>query len=307
MMQGVVTKSTGSWYTVLFENGQQMECRLKGKFRLDGIKHTNPIAVGDKVTVEQEPDEETGVIIKLTDRHNYIIRKSNNLSKQTQVLAANMDQAMLIVTLFFPRTSSGFMDRFLVTAEAYHIPVTIVFNKIDLYGEEALTILAQYEKLYQSLGYKTLRTSAAKRIGIDEFRQVLKDKTTLLAGHSGVGKSSLINCINPEIAQRVGAVSNYSEKGMHTTTFAEMFELLPRTFIIDTPGIKDLGLVDIKEQELSHYFPEMRELINECRFNNCKHLNEPGCAVLRALEEGHIDEERYINYLSMLRNEDIHH
>ncbi|HLP32435.1 MAG TPA: ribosome small subunit-dependent GTPase A [Bacteroidia bacterium] len=306
-MQGVVTKSTGSWYTVLFENGQQMECRLKGKFRLDGIKHTNPIAVGDKVTVEQEPDEETGVIIKLTDRHNYIIRKSNNLSKQTQVLAANMDQAMLIVTLFFPRTSSGFMDRFLVTAEAYHIPVTIVFNKIDLYGEEALTILAQYEKLYQSLGYKTLRTSAAKRIGIDEFRQVLKDKTTLLAGHSGVGKSSLINCINPEIAQRVGAVSNYSEKGMHTTTFAEMFELLPRTFIIDTPGIKDLGLVDIKEQELSHYFPEMRELINECRFNNCKHLNEPGCAVLRALEEGHIDEERYINYLSMLRNEDIHH
>lgn len=307
MMQGVVTKSTGSWYTVLFENGQQMECRLKGKFRLDGIKHTNPIAVGDKVTVEQEPDEETGVIIKLTDRHNYIIRKSNNLSKQTQVLAANMDQAMLIVTLFFPRTSSGFMDRFLVTAEAYHIPVTIVFNKIDLYGEEALTILAQYEKLYQSLGYKTLRTSAAKRLGIDEFQQVLKDKTTLLAGHSGVGKSSLINCINPEIAQRVGAVSNYSEKGMHTTTFAEMFELLPDTFIIDTPGIKDLGLVDIKEQELSHYFPEMRELINECRFNNCKHLNEPGCAVLRALEEGHIDEERYINYLSMLRNEDIHH
>jgi ribosome biogenesis GTPase len=251
--------------------------------------------------------KDTGLIVKLTDRHNYIVRKSNNLSKQTQVLAANMDQAMLIVTLFFPRTSSGFMDRFLVTAEAYHIPVTIVFNKIDLYGEEALTILAQYEKLYQSLGYKTLRTSAAKRMGIDEFQQVLKDKTTLLAGHSGVGKSSLINCINPEIAQRVGAVSNYSEKGMHTTTFAEMFELLPGTFIIDTPGIKDLGLVDIKEQELSHYFPEMRELINECRFNNCKHLNEPGCAVLRALEEGHIDEERYINYLSMLRNEDIHH
>ena len=307
MMQGVVTKSTGSWYTVLFKDGRHMECRLKGKFRLDGIKHTNPIAVGDKVTVEQEPDEETGVIIKLSDRHNYIIRKSNNLSKQTQVLAANMDQAMLIVTLFFPRTSSGFMDRFLVTAEAYHIPVTIVFNKIDLYGEEALTILVQYEKLYQSLGYKTLRTSAAKRLGIDEFQQVLKDKTTLLAGHSGVGKSSLINCINPEIAQRVGAVSNYSEKGMHTTTFAEMFELLPDTFIIDTPGIKDLGLVDIIEQELSHYFPEMRELINECRFNNCKHLNEPGCAVLRALEEGHIDEERYISYLSMLRNEDIHH
>lgn len=307
MMQGIVTKSTGSWYTVLFKNGQHMECRLKGKFRLDGIKHTNPIAVGDKVTVEQEPDKDTGLIVKLTDRHNYIIRKSNNLSKQTQVLAANMDQALLIVTLFFPRTSSGFMDRFLVTAEAYHIPVTILFNKIDLYSEEALLILAQYEKLYQSLGYKTLRTSAAKRIGIDELQQILKDKTTLLAGHSGVGKSSLINCINPEIAQRVGAVSNYSEKGMHTTTFAEMFELMPETFIIDTPGIKDLGLVDIKEQELSHYFPEMRELINECRFNNCKHLNEPGCAVLRALEEGHIDEERYINYLSMLRNEDIHH
>lgn len=307
MMEGTVTKSTGSWYTVRLQNGTFMECRLKGKFRLEGIKHTNPIAVGDKVTIEQEPDKPTAVITALHERHNHIIRKSNNLSKQTQVLAANMDQALLIVTLFYPRTSSGFIDRFLVTAEAYHIPVTMVFNKIDLYGDDALSILTQYEQLYQSLGYQTLRTSAEKGTGIDALKETLQHKTTLLAGHSGVGKSSMINCINPEVAQRVGAVSDYSEKGMHTTTFAEMFELMPGSFIIDTPGIKDLGLVNMSEQELSHYFPEMRERLQHCRFNNCKHLNEPGCAILAAVQNGEIDEERYINYLSMLRNEDIHH
>lgn len=306
-MKGIVTKSTGSWYTVRLENGNHMECRLKGKFRLDDIKHTNPIAVGDVVTLEQEPEKETGIITELKDRHNYIIRKSNNLSKQTQVLAANIDQALLIVTLFYPRTSTGFIDRFLVTAEAYHIPVTIAFNKIDLYNEDAKQILSEYEKLYQSLGYQTIRTSAVKMEGITDLKNLLQGHVTLLAGHSGVGKSSLINAIHPETERKTGEVSAYSEKGMHTTTFAEMFELMPGSFIIDTPGIKDLGLVDISEQELSHYFPEMRALLNDCRFNNCQHVNEPGCAVLKALQEGKLDEERYRNYLSMLRNEDIHH
>ncbi len=306
-MKGIVTKSTGSWYTVRLENGSHMECRLKGKFRLDGIKHTNPIAVGDEVVVEQEPEKETGIITELKERKNYIIRKSNNLSKQTQVLAANIDQALLIVTLFYPRTSTGFIDRFLVTAEAYHIPVTIAFNKIDLYNEDAKQILSEYEKLYHSLGYKTIRTSAVKMDGITDLKNLLQGHVSLLAGHSGVGKSSLINAIHPEMERKTGEVSTYSEKGMHTTTFAEMFELMPDSFIIDTPGIKDLGLVDISEQELSHYFPEMRALLNDCRFNNCQHVNEPGCAVLKALQEGKLDEERYRNYLSMLRNEDIHH
>ena len=306
-MNGVVIKSTGSWYQVRLENGTQMECRMKGKLRLDGIKHTNPVAVGDHVRVEPEPSKNSGLITAIGERSNYIIRKSNNLSKQTQVIAANIDQAMLVATLFMPRTSSGFIDRFLVTAEAYHIPVTLVFNKTDLYTEEANQLVDDYEKLYRSLGYGVLRTSVVNGSGIEDVKNLLQGKVTLIAGHSGVGKSSLINVINPTIAQRTGVISAYSEKGMHTTTFAEMFELLPGSFIIDTPGIKDLGLVEINEQELSHYFPEMRSLLHSCRFNNCRHVNEPGCAVMQALESGQVDAERYHNYLSMLRNEDDRH
>jgi ribosome biogenesis GTPase / thiamine phosphate phosphatase len=306
-MKGVVVKSTGSWYKVRKDEGGMIDCRIRGKFRLDGIRHTNPVTVGDRVEFEPEEDRPGAVIKGIEPRRNYIIRKSNNLSRQTQMLAANMDQALLIVTLFYPRTSSGFIDRFLVTAEAYHIPVVIIFNKIDMYTAESMQVLEEYEKLYGSLGYSTLRSSATRGDGVPELKELLQGKTSLLAGHSGVGKSSLINTIDPATAQKVGEVSGYSEKGMHTTTFAEMFEIMPGAFIIDTPGIKDLGIVDMEGSEISHYFPEMRELLPECRFNNCQHVNEPGCAVLKAVEEGRIDEERYRNYVSILRNEDIRH
>ena len=303
-MQGLITKSTGSWYQVQTKDGKRYNCRIKGKFRIKGLTTTNPIAVGDVVDFELEPEQQTGVINKLHDRKNYIIRKSINLSKQAQVIAANLDLALLVVTLASPRTSLGFIDRFLVTAEAYGIPAGIIFNKLDLFSEEGLKILADYKSIYENIGYSCLKVSALKKTGIKEVEAVLKDKTTLFSGHSGVGKSTLLNTILPGMEVRTAEISDWSDTGRHTTTFAEMFELPFGGFLIDTPGIRELGVIDIEKQELSHFFPEMRELLNQCRFHNCRHINEPGCAVLAALEAGKIEPSRYESYLSIYHGND---
>lgn len=300
----MVIKSTGSWYQVLGDDGRHYECRIKGKFRTKGIRTTNPIAVGDRVEFELEPDQESAVISALEPRRNYIIRKSINLSKQAQILGANLDQAILVVTLASPPTSLGFIDRFLVTAEAYSVPAALVFNKLDLFSEEGLEILEEYVSIYSELGYPCYEVSALEGTNIDQLRDLLRDKVTLVSGHSGVGKSSLINAIAPGSQLRTGSISDWSDKGKHTTTFAEMLPLPFGGYLIDTPGIRELGIVDIEQAELSHFFPEMRALLNACRFHNCRHVNEPGCAVLDALEAGDIKPSRYESYLSIYQNED---
>ncbi|SEO04603.1 ribosome small subunit-dependent GTPase A [Mucilaginibacter sp. OK283] len=303
-MQGLLIKSTGSWYQVQTPDGQRIDCRIKGKFRMQGITTTNPVAVGDVVEFEMEPDQESGVITKLHQRKNYIIRKAINLSKQAQIIAANLDQALLVVTLASPRTSLGFIDRFLVTAEAYDIPARLIFNKVDLFSDEGLEILADLKAVYEKIGYPCFEVSALEGTNIDKVQELLKDKVTLFSGHSGVGKSSLINALLPNLDLRTHMVSEWSDKGMHTTTFAEMFELPQGGFIIDTPGIRELGVIDIEKNELSHFFPEMRSRMNQCRFNNCRHINEPGCAVLEALEESDIELSRYESYLSIYNGND---
>ena len=303
-MEGLVTKSTGSWYQVQTADGRVISCRIKGKFRTKGITTTNPIAVGDKVDFDLEPDQDTGVIINLRQRKNYIIRKSINLSKQAQILAANLDQAFLIVTLASPRTSLGFIDRFLVTAEAYDIPSSLIFNKLDLFSNEGLEILADYKAVYENIGYPCYEVSALQGTNIEQVQDLLKDKVTLFSGHSGVGKSSLINALLPDLRLRTTEISEWHDKGMHTTTFAEMFELPQGGFIIDTPGIRELGVIDIEKQELSHFFPEMRALLNQCRYNSCRHINEPGCAVIKAVENGDIELSRYESYLSIYHGND---
>lgn len=303
-MQGLIIKSTGSWYQVVAEDGKTYDCRIKGKFRIKGIQTTNPIAVGDKVSFELEPNAETGVIDFLHDRKNYIIRKSINLSKQAQIIAANLDQAFLIVTLASPRTSLGFIDRFLVTAEAYDIPTSLIFNKLDLFSEHGLEILAEYKAIYENIGYPCYEVSALKGTNIPQLETLLKDKVTLFSGHSGVGKSSLINALLPGFDIKTGEVSEWSDKGQHTTTFAEMHALPFGGYLIDTPGIRELGIVDIEKEELSHFFVEMRERLNQCKFNNCRHINEPGCAVLKALENGEIEPSRYESYLSIYHGND---
>lgn len=298
-MQGLVTKSTGSWYTVLTGEGVKVDCRIKGKFRIKGIVTTNPIAVGDEVDFEMEPELETGVITSLHPRKNYIIRKAINLSKQGQIIAANLDQALLVVTLASPRTSLGFIDRFLVTAEAYDIPAKLVFNKLDLFSNEGLEVLAEYEAIYERIGYPCYEVSALEGTNMEQVRALLKDKVTLFSGHSGVGKSSIINALLPDLDLRTNQVSDWSDKGMHTTTFAEMFKLPQGGFIIDTPGIRELGVIDIEKQELGHFFPEMRERMHDCRFNDCRHINEPGCAIIKGVENGEIELSRYESYLSI--------
>lgn|SRR5690606_28963164 len=303
-MRGLVVKSTGSWYQVLGEDHHMYDCRIKGKFRIKGIKTTNPIAVGDWVQFEIESSQDTAVITALEPRKNYIIRKSVNLSKQTQIIGANLDQAILVVTLASPPTSLGFIDRFLVTAEAYDVPAVLVFNKLDLFSEEGLEILEEYKSMYESIGYPCYAVSAAEGTNIDQIKALLKDKVTLVSGHSGVGKSTLINAIVPEANLKTGDISNWSDKGKHTTTFAEMIHLPFGGKLIDTPGIRELGIVDIEKQELCHFFPEMRARLNQCKFNNCVHINEPGCVVIEAVEEGLISPTRYDSYVSMYYNED---
>jgi ribosome biogenesis GTPase len=303
-MEGLITKSTGSWYQVVTNDGQKYDCRIKGIFRTKGITTTNPIAVGDIVDFEMEPEQGTGVITNLHQRKNYIIRKSINLSKQAQIIAANLDQALLIVTLASPRTSLGFIDRFLVTAEAYDIPAALVFNKLDLFSEEGLEILADYKAIYENIGYPCYEVSALNGTNVEQVSEIIKGKMTLFSGHSGVGKSSLINALVPELKLRTTQISEWHDKGVHTTTFAEMFELPQGGYIIDTPGIRELGVIDIEKNELSHFFPEMRALLNQCRFNSCRHINEPGCAVIKAVEEGDIELSRYESYLSIYSGND---
>jgi ribosome biogenesis GTPase / thiamine phosphate phosphatase len=306
IMKGVVIKSTGSWYNVLTDNGEIIDCRIKGKFRIQGIKTTNPIAVGDKVEFEMEEDAR-GVIHKIEDRKNYIIRKSINLSKQSHIIAANMDQAFLIVTLALPRTSAGFIDRFLLTAEAYHIPVNIIFNKVDLFESEPETMkdLNDFISIYEKIGYKCYKVSATENKEIGILRDLTKDKITLISGHSGVGKSTLVNAMDAKLDLKIGEISDAHFKGKHTTTFAEMHPLSYGGFIIDTPGIKELGLVDMEREEISGYFPEMRALKNQCKFNNCLHLNEPKCAVIEAVEKGEIALSRYNSYLGIMNGEEL--
>lgn len=307
-MKGVVIKSTGSWYNVLADDGLMVDCRIKGLFRIKGIKTTNPIAVGDRVAFDIEA-EGKGVIHTIDDRKNYIIRKSINLSKQSHIIAANLDQALLIVTLALPRTSAGFIDRFLLTAEAYHIPTVIVFNKVDLFEEDAemMQELNAFIAVYEKIGYSCYKVSATKNKEIEVLRKLTKDKTTLVSGHSGVGKSTLVNAMDNKLDLRVGEISDVHFKGKHTTTFAEMHPLSFGGFIIDTPGIKELGLVDMEKEEIADYFPEMRVLRNSCKFNNCMHINEPKCAVLAAVENGEIAQSRYNSYLGIINGEEMEH
>lgn len=304
-MQGRVFKSTGSWYEVVDENGNRHKCRLRGKIKLEGIKTSNPIAVGDHVEFYLEDNQDhTGVITSILPRSNYIIRKATRQSKQSHMLASNIDQAILMATYTFPKTSLGFIDRFLVTAESFRIPVTILFNKCDLLNVEETKEIGRIIEVYQSIGYPSHLISVLHDTGMSHFHELIKGKTSLLAGHSGVGKSSLLNKIVPEINQRVADISDFANKGVHTTTFAEMFELKQGTYMVDTPGIKELGLTDISQQELGHYFPEMRALLGECRFHNCYHIHEPGCAILQSVKQGNIAQTRYDSYLSMYHNQD---
>ncbi|PWK26788.1 ribosome biogenesis GTPase [Arcicella aurantiaca] len=304
-MKGLVIRSTGSWYEVVDENKHVWKCRLRGKFKIKGLKTSNPIAVGDKVLFDIEDEtENTGNIFEITQRENYIIRKSVHKTAHGHILAANLDQAVIIVTLNYPRTSLGFLDRFLVSAESFRIPTTIVFNKVDLLSEEEKDYLADLAAMYEEIGYPCAFTSATANIGIDHFAEILKDKTTLISGHSGVGKSTLVNQIAPDLDLKTTEISTFANKGVHTTTFATMFEIADNSYIIDTPGIKELGLIDIEKQELSHFFPEMRAMMGQCKYHNCKHINEPKCAVLEAVSEGEIAESRYSSYLSMMDDDD---
>src|SRR5688572_10085419 len=301
-MQGIVTRSTGSFYDVLGADGVKYTCRVRGKIRLEGIKETNPVAVGDHVLIDIEQD--IGSVTEILPRHNHMLRQSVKKAAHSHVLAANVDQMMLVVTLALPRTSLGFIDRCFVSAEAFRIPQVLVFNKKDLLDNNGLETLDQLTKLYTSIGV-TCFSISAKHQDQPEIRQILKDKTTLVAGHSGVGKSTLLNKISPEIKQSIGDISDFSEKGKHTTTFAEMFSLDKKTFVIDTPGVKEWGLVDMNHQEISDYFPEMRDLRLACKFGaRCVHINEPKCAIIDAVRNGEIALSRYESYVSMILGED---
>lgn len=301
-MKGIVTKSTGSWYHLRVEDGTTYQARIRGKFRIANIKHTNPIAVGDEVDFEIDKDD-VAVITKIHDRKNYIIRKSVNLSKKTHIIASNIDVAFLVVTMANPKTSFGFIDRFLITAEAYHIPVVILFNKIDAYTEDELEDLALYKHIYNSIGYESLDISAETGLNLDLVKERMKDNISLVSGHSGVGKSTLINALHPDLNLKTHQVSDFNSKGQHTTTFAQMFEWPFGGFIIDTPGIKEFGLVHLDKSELQNYFPEIFELRSECKFDNCIHVNEPKCAVRDAVDAMEIAPSRYDNYVTFLEEE----
>ncbi|MEH0156670.1 ribosome small subunit-dependent GTPase A [Limibacter armeniacum] len=306
--KGLVIRSTGSWYEILDEQTNEvLKGRLRGKFKIQGLKVTNPIAVGDYVTYEPEKNVEEGtvVITQILKRENYILRKSTRKKWHGHIIAANIDQAMVVATLVMPRTSLGFIDRFLVSAESFRIPAIILFNKEDLLTEEGKALQQELMDLYEPLGYKCLSISALNSDNLNELEQTLKGKKTLIAGHSGVGKSTLINRLIPDVHQQTNDISTYANKGKHTTTYAEMFLADEEgTFLIDTPGIKELGIMNVEENELGHYFPEIREAMTECKFYNCSHTHEPDCHVLDKVRSGEIAESRYFSYLSILEDED---
>ena len=303
MEKGLVIKNTGSWYLVKTESNRLVECKIKGNFRLKGIRSTNPIAVGDRVKITLNA-EGTAFITEIEDRKNYIIRRASNLSKQSHIIAANLDQCMLIVTVNYPETSTTFIDRFLASAEAYRVPVCLVFNKTDRYSEEESSYLDALIHLYTHIGYPCLKISALNETGLDEIKQALKGKITLLSGHSGVGKSTLINATLPEQSLKTGEISTAHNTGMHTTTFSEMFPLEEGGYLIDTPGIKGFGTFDMEEEEIGHYFKEIFEFSANCKYNNCTHRHEPGCAVREAVEKHFISESRYTSYLSMMEDKE---
>lgn len=301
--EGLVIKNTGSWYTVLTDGGNTIDCKIKGNFRLKGIRSTNPVAVGDRVEIVRN-HEGTAFITNICDRRNYIIRKSSNLSKQSHIIAANVDQAFLIVTVKYPETSTTFIDRFLASAEAYSVPVTLVFNKVDLLQDDERRYLDMMVTLYETVGYDCLKVSAETKEGMDRLLPLLKDKITLFSGNSGVGKSTMLNFIVPGAELRTAEISDAHNTGMHTTTFSEMLPLTDGGWVIDTPGIKGFGTFNMEPEEICGYFKEIFKCSKGCRFNNCTHTHEPGCAVRKAVEEHYIAESRYVSYLSMLEDKE---
>ncbi|HEX8268363.1 MAG TPA: ribosome small subunit-dependent GTPase A [Flavobacterium sp.] len=308
-MTGTVYKSTGSWYTVKSNEGDFMECRMKGKFRMKGIKSTNPIAVGDIVDydVDITSDKTTGSINKIHERKNYIVRKSVNLSHQMHIIASNIDQVFLLITINNPPTTTNFIDRFLVTAEAYKIETILIFNKIDTYTEAMIDEQLYLQHIYQEIGYKCLRVSSTEMKGVEQLKDMMIGKVSMFSGHSGVGKSTLVNALEPTLHLKTKNISEQSKQGQHTTTFAEMYDLSFDAKIIDTPGIKGFGIVDMEKEEISGYFPEFFKLQDQCRFNNCLHKDEPHCAIKKALEEDNIAWSRYKSYLQILEGDEAHY
>ena len=305
-MKGLIIKSTGSWYEVK-HNNDVYTCRLKGKFRIKGIKSTNPITVGDYVDFKLEENQDTGVIHNIHKRRNYIIRKSVNLSKQTHIIASNIDQVFLLVTIDNPKTFPGFIDRFLASAKAYRISTILVFNKIDTYNDKSTLIKDKLKDIYQKIGYKCIEVSAKEKVNIEVLKDLMKDKVSMFSGHSGVGKSTLANAIDSNLNLKTKEISTQYKQGQHTTTFAEMFTLPFGGYLIDTPGIKGFGVVDFEPNEVTDYFPEFFALKGDCKFNNCLHVNEPKCAVKNALENKEIAESRYKSYLQILKGDDEHY
>ncbi len=303
MERGIVIKSTGSRYRILYGNGNIVECTIRGKFRVRELRATNPVAVGDNVLFDFEKDRNSGIITEVLDRKNYILRKASNLSKQTQVLAANIDQAFLMITIILPETPMEFIDRFLMTAEAYRVPASIIINKTDIYGESELKKMEQVVSIYGRIGYDCLRVSLTGRTGIDILREKMKDKISLLAGNSGVGKTTLLNVLEPSLNLKTGELSDYHKQGKHITTFPEMHKMPFGGFVIDTPGIRGFGVVDMDRNEIYHFFPEIFRISEKCRFYNCLHLDEPGCEVRKAVESGIIDPVRYRSYVNILEDE----
>lgn len=305
-VKGKVLKSTGKWYIVELENGEIVNCRIRGKLRLDGLRTTNPISVGDVVSVNDEIDEDgegNRVITGFDKRRNYIVRKSTNLSKQMQMLAVNIDRAYLIVTLRSPETHLAFIDRFLVSAESFRIPVTLLFNKTDLYTEDDQEYADALCYMYENIGYPCVQISATEKKNIDFLREDVKGNQVMISGHSGVGKSTLINALDPNLDIRTGEISKSHQQGQHTTTFAEMHKVATGGYIVDTPGIRAFGITELEKSVMSHYFPEMRSRMSECKFNNCQHINEPKCAIKDAVESGEIDESRYATYLQLMEED----
>lgn len=305
LQKGLIMRSTGSWYEILDGQSKIRKGRLKGKLRLKGYRFTNPIAVGDYVDFElEDEDENTVAIVNIHERKNYIVRQSTRKKYQGHIISSNLDLAIVIATLAMPRTSLGFIDRFLVAAESSNVPAAIFFNKSDLLDSEGIEFLEELCDLYESLGYQTLIISALEKQNLEEAKEMVRGKVSLVAGHSGVGKSTLLNALVPNLEIRTKEISTFANKGVHTTTFAEMFEIMPETYLIDTPGIKELGIIGLGENEITFYFPELKALVRECKFNNCTHTHEPGCKVLEALENGEIAPTRYHSYLSILEGYD---